>query len=122
MPASTTGAASPPSLGISSTPSPPGRKSPACNPKPNHAVSSCANVLRFIRNLSAATNSFPQAFAAASMQSPMQTDTHVASVSPPASDVLILTSKKLKITALTGGSGASKLLLGRYAVIDPRDP
>jgi LPPG:FO 2-phospho-L-lactate transferase len=31
------------------------------------------------------------------------------------------TSKKLKITALAGGVGASKLLLGLYEVMDPRD-
>ncbi len=51
----------------------------------------------------------------------MQTDTHVALVPPPASDVLMPTSKKLKITALAGGVGASKLLLGLYEVMDPRD-
>jgi LPPG:FO 2-phospho-L-lactate transferase len=31
------------------------------------------------------------------------------------------TSKKLKVTALAGGVGASKLLLGLYEVMDPRD-
>ena len=51
----------------------------------------------------------------------MRTDTHVASVSPPAFDLLMPTSKKLKVTALAGGVGASKLLLGLYEVMDPRD-
>src|SRR6267142_5124200 len=121
MRASTTGAASLPSPGISSIPKPPGRKSHASNPKPNRAASCCANASRFIQNLSAATNSFLRAFAAASMQSPIRTDTHVASVSPPASDLLMPPSKKLKITALAGGVGASKLLLGLYCEMDARD-
>jgi len=51
----------------------------------------------------------------------MWTDTHVASVWRPASDLLMPTSKKLKVTALAGGVGASKLLLGLYEVMDPRD-
>ncbi len=51
----------------------------------------------------------------------MRTDTHVASVSPPASDLLMPPSKRLKVTALAGGVGASKLLLGLYEVMDPRD-
>ncbi len=51
----------------------------------------------------------------------MRTDTHVASVSPPAFDLLMPTSKKLKVTALAGGVGASKLLLGLYEVMDPQD-
>src|SRR6266478_3321141 len=121
MRASTTGAAFLPSPKISSIPKPPGRKSPASNPKPNHAASPCANASRSIRNLSAATVFFPRAFAAASTPLPMRTDTRVASVSPPASDVLMPTSKKFKITALAGGVGASKLLLGLYEVMDPRD-
>src|SRR5712664_1019068 len=121
MRASTTGAAFLPSPGISSIPKPPGRKSHDSNPKPNHAASPCANGSRSIRNLSAATIFFLRAFAAASMQSPMRTDTHVASVSPPASDLLMPPSKRLKVTALAGGVGASKLLLGLYEVMDPRD-
>jgi LPPG:FO 2-phospho-L-lactate transferase len=48
-------------------------------------------------------------------------DTRVARVSQPASDPLMPPSKKLKITALAGGVGASKLLLGLYEVMDPRD-
>src|SRR6266478_566061 len=121
MRASTTGAAFLPSPKISSIPKPPGRKSHASNPKPNRAASCCENASRFIQNLSAATNSFLRAFAAASMQSPIRTDTHVASVSPPVSDLLMPTSKKLKVTALAGGVGASKLLLGLYEVMDPQD-
>src|SRR6266446_9199314 len=121
MRASTTGAAFLPSPKISSIPKPPGRKSHASNPKPNRAASCCENASRFIQNLSAATNSFLRAFAAASMQSPIRTDTHVASVSPPASDLLMPPSKKLKVTALAGGVGASKLLLGLYEVMDPQD-
>src|SRR6266436_4473641 len=121
MRALTTGAASLRSLKISSIPKPPGRKSHASNPKPNHAASPCANASRSIRNLSAATNSFLRAFAAASMQSPMRTDTQVASVSPPVSDLLMPPSRKLKVTVLAGGVGASKLLLGLYEVMDPRN-
>src|SRR6266478_3156531 len=121
MRASTTGAASLPSPRILSIPKPPGRKSPVSNPKPKPVDLCCANASRSIRNLSAATIFFLRAFAAASMQSPMRTDAHVASVSPPASELLMPTSKKLKITALAGGVGASKLLLGLYEVMDPRD-
>jgi LPPG:FO 2-phospho-L-lactate transferase len=51
----------------------------------------------------------------------MRTDTHVVSVAPPASDPRMLPFKKLRITALAGGIGASKLLLGLYEVMDPRD-
>ncbi|MGB4787107.1 MAG: 2-phospho-L-lactate transferase, partial [Candidatus Acidiferrum sp.] len=36
-------------------------------------------------------------------------------------DLLMPPSKKLKITALAGGVGASKLLVGLYEVMDPRD-
>jgi LPPG:FO 2-phospho-L-lactate transferase len=50
----------------------------------------------------------------------MRTGTRVAPVSPPASDPRMPPSKKLKITALAGGVGASKLLLGLYGVMDPR--
>src|SRR6266478_4327205 len=121
MRASTTGAAFLPSPRISSIPKPPGRKSPASNPKPNHAASPCGNVSRCIRNLSAVKDFFLRAFAAASMQSPMRTDTRVARASSPASDVLMPASKKLEITALAGGVGASKLLLGLYDVMDPRN-
>src|SRR5882672_12861197 len=121
MRASTTGAAFLPSPRISSIPKPPGRKSPALNPKPKPVDSCCANVSRSIRNLSAATNSFLRAFAATSTPSSMRMDTRVASVSPPASDVLMPPSKKLKVIALAGGVAASKLLLGLYEVMDPRD-
>src|SRR5882724_8339245 len=120
MRASTTGAAFLPSPGISSIPKPPGRKFPASNPKPKPVASPCANASRSIRNLSAATIFFLRAFAAASMQLPMRTDTRVASVSPPASDLLMPPSRKLKVTALAGGVGAAKLLLGLYEVMDPR--
>jgi LPPG:FO 2-phospho-L-lactate transferase len=55
------------------------------------------------------------------MQSLMRTDTRVASASLRAPDSRMPPSKKLKITALAGGVGASKLLLGLYEVMDPRD-
>jgi LPPG:FO 2-phospho-L-lactate transferase len=51
----------------------------------------------------------------------MRADIRVAMVLPLASDLLMAPSKKLKITALAGGVGASKLLLGLYEVMDPRD-
>jgi LPPG:FO 2-phospho-L-lactate transferase len=51
----------------------------------------------------------------------MRTDIRVATVLPLASDLLMPASKKLKITAVAGGVGASKLLLGLYNVMDPRD-
>jgi LPPG:FO 2-phospho-L-lactate transferase len=38
---------------------------------------------------------------------------------PPALEPIMLPAKKLKITALAGGVGASKLLLGLYEVMDP---
>jgi LPPG:FO 2-phospho-L-lactate transferase len=44
----------------------------------------------------------------------------VASGFGPASDFSMPPTKKLKITALAGGVGASKLLLGLYEVMDPR--
>jgi LPPG:FO 2-phospho-L-lactate transferase len=50
----------------------------------------------------------------------MRTGTRVAPVSPPASDPRMPPPKKLKITGLAGGVGASKLLLGLYGVMDPR--
>ncbi|HEY6265924.1 MAG TPA: 2-phospho-L-lactate transferase [Candidatus Acidoferrum sp.] len=55
------------------------------------------------------------------MPSPMRADIRVATVLPLASDLLMPASKKLKITAVAGGVGASKLLLGLYNVMDPRD-
>src|SRR6476661_2343821 len=121
MRASTTGVAFLPSPRIGSIPKPPGRKSPASNRKPNHAASPCVNVLRCIPNLSAATIFFLRAFVAASIESPMRLDTRVAPVLPPASDLLMSPPKKLRVTALAGGVGASKLLLGLYEVMDPRD-
>jgi LPPG:FO 2-phospho-L-lactate transferase len=51
----------------------------------------------------------------------MPTDTHVAPLSPLASDRLMPPSKRQKTTALAGGVGASKLLLGLYEVAEPRD-
>jgi LPPG:FO 2-phospho-L-lactate transferase len=51
----------------------------------------------------------------------MRTDIRVATVLPLASDLLMPASKKLKITAVAGGVGASKLLLGLRDVMDPRD-
>jgi LPPG:FO 2-phospho-L-lactate transferase len=51
----------------------------------------------------------------------MRADIRVATVLSLASDLLMPPSKKLKITALAGGVGASKLILGLYKVMDPRD-
>jgi len=46
-------------------------------------------------------------------------DTRVTLPTPPASDFSMPSRVKLKITALAGGVGASKLLLGLYEVMDP---
>src|SRR6266568_8183735 len=56
MQVSTIGAVSRLSPKTSSIPKPPGRKSPACNPKPNPAASSFTNASPSIRSLSAAMN------------------------------------------------------------------
>jgi LPPG:FO 2-phospho-L-lactate transferase len=45
---------------------------------------------------------------------------HVTPSKPPASEFSMPSKTKLKITALAGGVGASKLLLGLYEEIDPR--
>jgi 2-phospho-L-lactate transferase/gluconeogenesis factor (CofD/UPF0052 family) len=50
----------------------------------------------------------------------VRTDLRVAARLRPASDSSMPPAKKLKITALAGGVGASKLLLGLYEVMDPR--
>jgi len=50
---------------------------------------------------------------------PARTDLRVAPGLPPSSDSSMPSAKKLKITALAGGVGASKLLLGLYEVMDP---
>jgi len=47
-------------------------------------------------------------------------DLRVTPHAPPASEFSMPSKSKLKITALAGGVGASKLLLGLYAVMDPR--
>jgi LPPG:FO 2-phospho-L-lactate transferase len=46
-------------------------------------------------------------------------DSHVTPSRPPASEFSMPAKSKLKITALAGGVGASKLLLGLYEVMDP---
>jgi LPPG:FO 2-phospho-L-lactate transferase len=48
-------------------------------------------------------------------------DSRVTLSKPQASDFSMPSKPKLKITALAGGVGASKLLLGLYAVMDPTD-
>ena len=48
-------------------------------------------------------------------------DSLVTPASQPASESFMPPPKKLKITALAGGVGASKLLLGLQEVMDPRD-
>src|SRR5260370_3932035 len=47
-------------------------------------------------------------------------DLRVTPHAPPASEFSMPSKSKLKITALAGGVGASKLLLGLYEVMDPR--
>jgi LPPG:FO 2-phospho-L-lactate transferase len=44
----------------------------------------------------------------------------VTPLKPPASELSMPSKTKLKMTALAGGVGASKLLLGLYEVMDPR--
>jgi LPPG:FO 2-phospho-L-lactate transferase len=51
----------------------------------------------------------------------MPLDLHVTAHKPPASEFSMPSKSKLKITALAGGVGASKLLLGLYQEMDPRD-
>src|SRR5258708_9708017 len=46
-------------------------------------------------------------------------DSRVALSTPPASESSMPSKTKLKITALAGGVGASKLLLGLYEVMAP---
>src|SRR5260370_2782956 len=46
-------------------------------------------------------------------------DLRVTPSKPPASEFSMPSKTKLKITALAGGVGASKLLLGLYEVMDP---
>ncbi len=46
-------------------------------------------------------------------------DLHVTLLTPSASEFSMPSKRKLKITALAGGVGASKLLLGLYEVMDP---
>jgi LPPG:FO 2-phospho-L-lactate transferase len=48
-------------------------------------------------------------------------DSRVTPSKPPASDFPMPLKRKLKITALAGGVGASKLLLGLYEEMDPAD-
>src|SRR5260370_21957294 len=46
-------------------------------------------------------------------------DLHVTLLTPSASEFSMPSKRKLKINALAGGVGASKLLLGLYEVMDP---
>src|SRR6266436_3981546 len=102
-----------------SIPKRPGRRSLVCNPKPSPAASPCANASLFIRNLPAGKNFFPRASAIKLVRFPARTDLRVALALRPASDSSMPPTKKLKSTALAGGVGASKLLLGLYEVMDP---
>src|SRR5207302_11012486 len=79
----------------------------------------CANASLFIRNLPAGKNFFPRASAIKLVRFPARTDLRVAPGKRPASDSSMPPAKKLKITALAGGVGAAKLLLGLYEVLDP---
>src|SRR6266481_1011022 len=132
MPASTIGAAFLPSPKTSSIPKPLGRKSPACNPKPNLAASSFANAWPSTLNFSPKKTFFLRAFARKRNSSLLMEETQCrAGFSPvplecggltplfqPSTTPTMKPSKK--ITALAGGVGASKLLLGLYDVMDPR--
>src|SRR6266481_8657648 len=117
--ASTIGAAFLPLPGISSIRKPPGRRSPVCKPKPNHADSPCANASPFIPNSSIARDFSPRVSAIASWKSPILMDSRVTLPTPLASEFSMPSKPKLKITAVAGGVGASKLLLGLYEVMDP---
>src|SRR5260370_25188698 len=117
--ASTTGAAFPRSPKISSIRKRPGRRSPDCKPKRSPAASPCANALPCIPNSSIATNSCLLASEVASQKLPVPMDSRVALSTPPASESSMPSKTKLKITALAGGVGASKLLLGLYEVMAP---
>jgi LPPG:FO 2-phospho-L-lactate transferase len=49
----------------------------------------------------------------------MPMDSRVTPSKPPASEFSMPSNRKMKVTALAGGVGASKLLLGLYQVMDP---
>jgi LPPG:FO 2-phospho-L-lactate transferase len=49
----------------------------------------------------------------------MPMDSRVTPSKPPASEFSMPSKRKMKVTALAGGVGASKLLLGLYEVMDP---
>src|SRR5439155_16270435 len=117
--ASTTGAAFLRSPRISSTPKLPGRRLPALKPKPSPATSPCANASPSIPNLSIASNFSLRASAIASRKLPVPMDSRVTPPTPPASESSMPSKPKLRITALAGGVGASKLLLGIYGVMNP---
>src|SRR5258708_29043968 len=53
------------------------------------------------------------------MLRPSLAQTAVPASKPPASEFSMPAKRKMKITALAGGVGASKLLLGLYQVMDP---
>src|SRR5258706_5575279 len=117
--ASTTGVAFPPSPRISSIRKRRGRRSRGCKPRPSPAPSFCANAWRSIRSLSAGKNFSRLASAIELEPYPARMDLRVALGLRPASDSSMPSAKKLKITSLAGGVGASKLLLGLYEVMDP---
>src|SRR5260370_22630232 len=133
MPASTTGAASLPSPRISSIPKLPGRESPACKLKRNPAASSFANAWRSTLNFSPKKTFFLRAFARKRNSSLLMEEAQRrAGFSPVPLECGGLTplfqpsttptmKPSLKITALAGGVGASKLLLGLYEVLNPPD-
>src|SRR5712692_2289418 len=132
---STIGAASLPSPRISSIPKPPGPKSPAYKPKPNLVALFCVNASRSIRSLSAEKNFFHHAFAPApcscpskevtprrrrALAGPLECGSLLPLFLPATAQRSAPMKQALKITALAGGVGASKLLLGLYEEIDQR--
>src|SRR5258708_7416606 len=132
MPASTIGAVFLRSPKISSIPKPLGRKSPACKLKPNLVASSCVNAWPSTLNFSPKKTFFLRAFARKRNSSLLMEEAQCrAGFSPvplecggltplfqPSTTPTMKPSKK--ITALAGGVGASKLLVGLYDVMDPR--
>src|SRR4029077_16080732 len=95
-----------------------GRRSRACNLKQNPAVLFCANAWRYTRSLSPETSFFRRACANVSRDFRRMMDSLVTLPAQPASEFSMASKRKLKITALAGGVGASKLLLGLYEVMD----
>src|SRR5260370_34617081 len=113
-----TGCAFPPTPQRSSIPRRHGCRSRGCMASPSPEVSFCAIAWPSIRILSAGKNFFRLASAIGLQPYRARTDLRVALAFRPTSDSSMSPVKKLKITALAGGVGASKLLLGLYEVMD----